>query len=188
MAQAHRDTQLAAADLLDEIGPAILLTHSAGGPTGWLAADARPACVKGIVAVEPVGPPFTQRAGGTLVWGLTAAPLTFDPPAARPEDLKLEERAPPREGTIPCLVQQEPARRLPNLMGFPIVIVTSEASWMATDNHGTVDFLQQAGAQVEHVRLEERGVRGNGHAMMLETNSGAVAAVIENWIADKGLT
>ena len=58
---------------------------------------------------------------------------------------------------------------------------------MATDNHGTVDFLQQAGAQVEHVRLEERGVRGNGHAMMLETNSEAVAAVIEDWLVGKGL-
>jgi hypothetical protein len=98
------------------------------------------------------------------------------------------KRAPSREGTIPCLVQQEPARRLPNLVGFPIVIVTSEASWMATDNQCTVDFLQQAGAKVEHVRLEERGVRGNGHAMMLETNSQAVAAVIEEWVVGKGLT
>jgi len=58
---------------------------------------------------------------------------------------------------------------------------------MATDNHGTVDFLRQAGARVEHLRLEEHGVRGNGHAMMLETNSDAVAAVIEDWIVGKGL-
>ncbi len=35
-AQAHRDTQAAAAALLDAVGPAILLTHSAGGSTGWL--------------------------------------------------------------------------------------------------------------------------------------------------------
>jgi pimeloyl-ACP methyl ester carboxylesterase len=187
MVQAHQDTQVAAAELLDAVGPAILLTHSAGGPTGWLAADARPTHVKGIVAVEPVGPPFTQRAGGTLLWGLTAAPLKFDPPATRPEDLKVEERAPTRDDTVPCLVQQEPARQLPNLTGFPIVIVTAEASWMATDNHGTVDFLRQAGARVDHVRLEECGVRGNGHAMMLETNSDAVAAVIAEWLSGKGL-
>ncbi len=188
MAQAHRDTQRAAAALLDAIGPAILLTHSAGGPTGWLAADVRPHLVKGIIAVEPVGPPFTQRAGGKLSWGLTASPLTFEPPAANPEDLNLEERAPVRPGTVACLVQQEPARKLPNLAGFPIVVVTSEASWMATDNHGTVDLLRQAGAQVEHLKLEERGVRGNGHAMMLETNSDAVAAVIADWIVREGLT
>ena len=30
------------ARLLDRIGPAILLSHSASGPGGWLAADRRP--------------------------------------------------------------------------------------------------------------------------------------------------
>jgi pimeloyl-ACP methyl ester carboxylesterase len=187
MAQAHRDTQVAAAALLDAIGPAILMTHSAGGPAGWLAADARPSLVKGIIAVEPVGPPFTERAGGKLTWGLTASPLTFAPAAATPDELQRQERAPVREGTVACQVQREPARQLPNLIGFPIVVVTAEASWMATDNHGTVDFLRQAGAQVEHLRLEEHGVHGNGHAMMLETNSDEVAAVIGTWIDANGL-
>ena len=42
MAQSHRDAQRGGAALLDEIGRSILLTHSAGGPTGWLVADARP--------------------------------------------------------------------------------------------------------------------------------------------------
>jgi acetyl esterase/lipase len=66
-------------------------------------------------------------------------------------------------------------------------VVTAEASWMATDNHGTVDFLRQAGAEVEHLRLEEQGVHGNGHAMMLETNSNEVAAAIGRWIEANGL-
>ena len=187
MVQAHHDTQAAVAALLDAIGPALLLTHSAGGPAGWLAADARPALVKAIIAVEPVGPPFSERAGGKLCWGLTAAPLTFSPSAAKPEDLQLEERPPSRPGTVACLVQREPARQLPNLKSIPIVVVTAEASWMATDNHGAVDFLRQAGASVEHLRLEESGVRGNGHAMMLETNSDAVAAVLGRWVAQEGL-
>jgi pimeloyl-ACP methyl ester carboxylesterase len=185
--QAHRDTQVAAAALLDAIGPAILLTHSAGGPTGWLAADARPQLIKAIIAVEPSGPPFTERAGGKLKWGLTASPLTFVPPAAAPEDLDVEERPAVQPGTVACLVQREPARQLPNLKGFPIVIVTAEASWMATDNHGVVDFLRQAGAEVEHLRLEGRAIHGNGHAMMLEKNSDAVAAVLGEWIAEHGL-
>ena len=187
MAQAHRDVQRAGAVLLDAIGPAILMTHSAGGPAGWLIADARPQAVKAIIAVEPAGPPFSESPGGKLTWGITAAPLTFDPPAHSGDDLATEERAPLREGTIACLVQQQPPRRLPHLSGFPIVVVSAEASWMATSNHGTVDFLAQAGAQVEHLRLEDQGVHGNGHAMMLETNSDEVAAVIERWISDKGL-
>lgn len=183
----HLLGQRAGAELLDAIGPAILLTHSAGGPVGWMIADARPDLVKGIVAVEPFGPPFTARAGGTLNWGITGARLNFDPPAASPADFATIERQPPGLGMIACMVQAEPARQLPNLIGFPIVIVTAEASWMAMDNHGTVDFLAQAGADVEHLRLENHGVHGNGHAMMLESNSDAVAVVIETWIAGKGL-
>ncbi|MET0290991.1 MAG: alpha/beta fold hydrolase, partial [Steroidobacteraceae bacterium] len=41
------------AELLDKIGPAILVTHSAGGPSGWLSLAARPNLVKGILAIEP---------------------------------------------------------------------------------------------------------------------------------------
>ena len=44
--------------LLDKIGPAILLTHSQSGPFGWDLADARPNLVKGVLAIEPNGPPF----------------------------------------------------------------------------------------------------------------------------------
>lgn len=187
MERRHRDVQRAGAALIDAIGPAILLTHSAGGPAGWLIADVRPDLVKGIIAVEPFGPPFAQGIGGRLAWGLTAAPLTFDPPAASPDEIVPAERPGGRADRATCLVQREPARRLPNLTGFPIVVVTAEASWMAFDNHGTVDFLAQAGADVQHLRLEDHGIRGNGHAMMFETNSDAIAALLERWIADKGL-
>jgi len=185
--QSHLDCQAAGADLLDLIGPAILMTHSAGAPTGWLIADARPGLVAGIVAVEPTGPPFAVRPIGALTWGITAAPLTFDPPVERAEDIATKERPAPFKGADACLVQNEPARRLPNLCGFPIVVVTSEASWMSMDNHGVVDFLAQAGATVDHLRLEAMGIHGNGHAMMLETNSDAIASVLDIWIRDKGL-
>ena len=186
--QSHTDCQAAGAALLDLIGPAILLTHSAGGPTGWLMADARPGLVAGIVAVEPVGPPFADRPSGRLAWGITAAPMTFDPPAAHPGDIATEERPAPFEGAVPCRVQAEPARRLPNLCGFPIVVVTAEASWMSADNHGMVDFLAQAGADVAHMRLEDEGIHGNGHAMMLERNSHEIAAAIEHWLVRNGLS
>ncbi len=182
LAQSHREVQMAAAALLDAIGPSILLTHSAGAPTGWLAADARPALVKGIIAVEPLGPPFANSAHGRLSWGLTALPMGFQPPAETPADLRLELRQPVRKGTIGCLVQQQPARQLPNLQGFAILILTAEASWKAAEDHGTVDFLRQVGARVEHRRLEDCHIHGNGHAMMLELNSDAIAIVLAQWI------
>ena len=50
--------QKAGSALLDRIGPAIIVTHSQAGPFGWLLADARPKLVRGIIAVEPSGPPF----------------------------------------------------------------------------------------------------------------------------------
>lgn len=51
------------ARLLDRIGPAVVVTHSASGPDGWLVADRRPELVRAIVAVEPMGPPFGDTPG-----------------------------------------------------------------------------------------------------------------------------
>lgn len=185
--RSHAEMGRCGAELLDAIGPAILMTHSAGGPSGWMIADARPQLVKAILAVEPIGPPFAQRGPVNLKWGLTEAPLTYDPPAPRPEDIQRVVKAPSNPELMPCEVQAEPARRLPKLCGFPIGVVTAEASWMAHDNHGIVDYLTQAGATVEHLRLEELGIRGNGHAMMLEKNSDEVAAALNRWIVAHGL-
>ncbi len=47
------------AELLDRVGPAVLVTHSAGGPGTFLAADARPEQVAALIAIEvvPEDPP-----------------------------------------------------------------------------------------------------------------------------------
>lgn len=173
----------AGAQLLDRIGPAVLLTHSAGGPFGWLVADARPQLVRGIIAVEPIGPAFADlRSGGKLAWGLTSVPMTFDPPAESPADLRIELRKAPQAGLVDCMVQAEPARKLPNLRGIPIVVVTAEASFATPWQHGIVDFLNQAGAQAGHLRLEEAGIHGNGHLMMMEKNSDTIAAALVRWL------
>src|SRR3989442_9614422 len=49
------------------------LTHSQSGPHGWEVADAVPALVKAIIAVEPNGPPFYNDDNTTLdrPWGIT---------------------------------------------------------------------------------------------------------------------
>lgn len=187
-ASAQSDGARALCDLLDRIGPAMVLTHSAGAPVGWLAADRRPALVNAIIAVEPLGPPVTGMGPMTLPWGLTAAPLTYDPPIASPDELNFVERTPDGPGLMPCLVQAEPARQLPHLSQIPIAVVTAEASWMAMDNHGTVDFLRQAGAQVDHIRLEAENIHGNGHLPMMERNADAVLHRIAQWIAGMVVT
>ncbi|MGZ3199809.1 MAG: alpha/beta hydrolase [Croceibacterium sp.] len=183
--QSQKDAQRAGAELLDLIGPAVVLSHSAGGPPGWLIADARPGLVKALVAMEPLGPPFTALSG-PLPYGITNAALTYDPALGEGDTLEWEERPSPGQGRIAGKVQKEPARRLPNLTRMPIVVVTAEASWMAADNHAMVDFLAQAGCQVEHLRLEDKGIHGNGHALQLESNSDEVAGVIEGWLLERG--
>jgi len=68
----------------------------------------------------------------------------------------------------------------------PVVIISAEASYHAAYDHCTAAYLKQAGVANAHVRLADLGVRGNGHMMMIEKNSDAIAAVIEGWL-DKTL-
>lgn len=76
LAASHELERRAGAELLDRVGPAILCTHSAGGPAGWLSAAERPDLVRAIVALEPLGPPYRAPDQGLpLPHGLTAIPL-----------------------------------------------------------------------------------------------------------------
>ncbi len=72
----NRDALVA---LIDQIGPAILMTHSQAGAFGWPVADARPDQVKAILAIEPNGPPVPpgriHRRAGLLQAGAAGAPL-----------------------------------------------------------------------------------------------------------------
>jgi hypothetical protein len=42
--------------------------------------------------------------------------------------------------------------------------------------------LNQAGGKAEFVRLEDVGISGNGHMMMLERNSDDIIKFIHGWI------
>jgi pimeloyl-ACP methyl ester carboxylesterase len=156
------------ATLLDRVGPAILLTHSASGPVGWLVADRRPGLVKAIVAIEPMGPPFADIPNiGSLTWGLTAVPLNWEPRAAAPQDLRA---APPGK------------YRLPGLAGLPIVAVTGEASAFAAASSPAIEQLKAAGSQAELLHLPDHGVFGNGHGLIYEKNSDAALAPVLAWL------
>jgi pimeloyl-ACP methyl ester carboxylesterase len=181
--------------LLEKIGPAILLTHSQSGVFGWKVADMRPDLVKGLISVEPNGPPFydPQFKGGddwyadgsapARSWGITRVPLGYVPAAASAAELNIvrQEKA-DGPGLVRCYMQGGTPRQLPNLAKVPVVIVTGEASFRATLDHCTSKFLAQAGVANEHLRLEQAGVRGNGHMMMLEKNSSQVAQVLVRWL------
>ena len=46
----------------------------------------------------------------------------------------------------------------------------------------TVNWLKRAGAEVDFVQLATKGIEGNGHMMMLESNSDQIAQGIVSWI------
>jgi pimeloyl-ACP methyl ester carboxylesterase len=190
----NRDAILA---LLDKIGPAILLTHSQSGAFGWPVADARPDLVKAIVAVEPNGPPFfgienipepewfRDAESSVNVWGITAVPLAYSPPAVKASDLAIvRQDKPDAPDLVRCWMQKSPARLLPNLTKLPILIVTGEASYHAPYDHCTVKYLQQTGVRPTWIKLVDVGIHGNGHMMMLEKNNMEIAGVISHWLTE----
>ena len=181
--------QKAGAALLDKIGPAIVVTHSQAGPFGWLLADARPKLVRGIIAIEPSGPPFqnaTRSAEPARPWGPTDIPITYDPPIADAKELRYQiQQQPDGADLVLCHLQSGTPRILPNLRGIPIAIITGEASYHAPYDHCTSKYLAQAGVANEHIRLEARGIRGNGHGIPSELNNLVTARLVDEWLQAK---
>lgn len=187
--------------LLEEVGESVLLTHSQSAHLGWYAADVRPDLVKAIVAVEPNGPPvYDVDFTGPPDWftptdphktdphkasGISPLPLTYDPPLGPEESLEfvVQDRATGPD-LVPCWLQREPARQLVNLSRVPILVLTAEASRHSGYDHCTVFYLEQAGVEAAFIRLADIGIHGNGHMMMLETNSDSIAAVIHDWLSE----
>jgi pimeloyl-ACP methyl ester carboxylesterase len=182
------------AAILDRIGPAIVLTHSMSGPYGWQIADARPNLVKGLLQVEPNGPPFYANVeigpphwfqDGTFdrPYGITRNPITYAPAVTDPSQLtRVRQAAPDGPDLVRCWLQGEPARQLPTLRNVAILIIHGEASYHAPYDHCTSKYLTQAGVTNTLIHLSDQGVRGNGHMMMLEKNNLEIAAVMARWL------
>ena len=199
----------AVAALLDRVGPSIVVVHSQSGQYGWPLAQARPALVKAIVTAEPSGPPVhdvvvpgvarfgmvfenATAVGGTEMFrddprlkrfGLSDIPMAYDPPvtAQSPLEFARQDKAEAPD-LVRCWRQKEPARRLVAVGARPILYLAAEASFYAPYNHCTVGYLNQADVKVDYVQLAEIGLRGNGHMMMMEKNSDAIAQVIVEWL------
>lgn len=68
-----------------------------------------------------------------------------------------------------------------NLDAHPLwrQIVPNMARWR--------DAVAGAGADVSWVSLPDRGLKGNSHMLMMDRNSDAVAALVQEWLTSKGL-
>ncbi|KAL4763580.1 alpha/beta hydrolase [Aspergillus foveolatus] len=176
--------------LLDIIGPVILITHSQGGLYGWSWADSRPELIKGLIQIEPKGPPFKEvifSNSFSRPYGLTSIPLTYEPPPTNESaPLSMQTVSSDKPGELlDCIVQAEPARQLTNLAKVPILIDTGEASYHATYDYCFIKFLKQAGvSNVQHLELGKWGIHGNAHLQFLEENSDVIAGVLHEWIGN----
>jgi len=73
---------------------------------------------------------------------------------------------------------------LSNYRGRRILVMTgtADADHPRKLDESIVDWLNQNGAKADFIYLGERGIVGNGHMMMLEKNSDALAEQIMAWI------
>jgi hypothetical protein len=174
--------------LLDLIGqPVVLMVNSGVASSGWVIADARPKLVKGILAAEPVAPPIENAERGSTgpgrLWGVTSLPIHYDPPVKDPSELRpVREEKADGPDLIPCWIQQEPAHKLVNLQGIPVLEISGEASYHRPYSHCVAKWLNQAGVKATYVRLEDVGLPGNGHQMMSEKNSAGIAKFFMDWL------
>jgi pimeloyl-ACP methyl ester carboxylesterase len=172
------------AELLDRIGPAILFVHAFGGFFAWGVADRRPNLVKAIFCMEINGNPFAAQ----LRWGLTAAPMTYDPPVTDISQFRLADHTEPADSPRPVVnpykLQAEPAHKWKNLKGIPIGWITSEFGGGGSPVTN-VEFLKQVGCDAEMVRLRDYGINGNGNLMLMEKNNHEVFGVMRDWLDRK---
>lgn len=191
--QALALTTAAVTELIKKIGPSIIITHSMTGPVSWFIPQANPGKVRAVLAIEPTG--NSSLDGDTTpgtTCGLSNVCLNFNPPVSGPADLKLVKTPPPAGGSQgqpasdlkSCWLQSGPVIHKPTgLDGIPILIQTGQASYHATYDYCTSQFLDQAGVRHSHVYLPNVHIYGNGHMEMLEMNNLQIAAFDEKWFS-----
>ena len=80
----------------------------------------------------------------------------------------------------PSVLQR--TNQLVNLKDIPTMILVSEASYHAVFDHCTAKWMNQAGVKTDFIRLEDRGITGNGHMVMIEKNSLEIAKLLDDWM------
>jgi pimeloyl-ACP methyl ester carboxylesterase len=160
--------------LLDEIGPAVLLAHSAGGGSTFRVPELNPEKVVGIIGFEAAG---SNPAAG----GFNNSPALMTSWKAEPA-LAASFAAVDRNG---CAMQGDNPSRLVNYAGLPVVLVATE---MGTLNKAQIECAaavwDQAGADASAVYLPDQGLKGGGHFAMAQLDNAAYARAFMKLAAD----
>ena len=155
--------------LLDEIGPAIMLTHSGSGIRGWWT-RLKSENVKGIIAYEPTD--FVAPEGE--VWAA-------NPPGRRGPE------------TVP-LAEFEELAKIPIQIVFGDNIPaeptgTGRDNWVRAKANAKefVAAINRHGGDAEVLVLPDVGIYGNTHFPMSDMNNLEIADLLSKYLKDKGL-
>ncbi|MEG3062210.1 MAG: alpha/beta fold hydrolase [Comamonas sp.] len=195
--------------LLQEIGPAIVFAHSAGGPIAWWVAENFREHVVAVVGLAPGAP-------ANLVPALPTEPAA-DPgghaiyaPADRPAFVDRDfirkfwansPRFPPQAFEVYARSIGPESPRILNerfnigasglylqhpqgLAGLPMLVLTGDHDPRhPMDTDGPLAAFLGA----DFVWLPDRGILGNGHMLMIEDNSAQIAALVADWLDEHGI-
>ena len=155
------------------LGDNILVTHSAGGVTGWFVAMANPSTVKAVAAYEPGAFVFPENEQPQKIEGLTGG---CAPIGVKEEDfLKLTK--------IPIVLyfgDYIPERTSNNL---------GDENWRVRLQMARkfVACVNKHGGNATLVELPKIGVRGNTHFLMQDLNNKELANLFAHWLQQHGL-
>ncbi|SER09346.1 Pimeloyl-ACP methyl ester carboxylesterase [Faunimonas pinastri] len=206
-----RDVRNSIAEMLTDIGPSVLLAHSAGGPLIWSLAEECPDLVKGLVGVA-AGPP-ANLVPSLDPGSLQALEATADPDAGFPimaprDELFLVDeafvteywfsgpQAPERAGELffRSVVPESPRiiNERFNVDGEGLSIrdpaqVGARPALIVSPECDPrhprhIDKATADYLGAEFVWLANHGICGNGHMMMADRNSRSIALLIADWL------
>lgn len=168
----HKQDIPAIKALSDKIGDNILVTHSAGGYPGWIAAMQN-ANVKAVAAFEPGGYVFPKGEVPEPISGLTGTLRGVEVSAE--EFKKLTE--------IPIVlyfgdyIPEEPSKNL------------GDENWRVrlAMARKFVETVNKHGGNAMLVELPKLGIKGNTHFLMQDLNNNVIADLFDKWLKENNL-
>lgn len=202
--------------LVQNVGPAIVLVHSASGPMAWWMAEQAPESVAAVIGVAPGAPAniLPVLPDDPAEVAKLSQDISLGCPVMLPEDHPVrvgpdfiaaywanaprfpkKALAQYRQSIVPESARlfnerfniggrglriNDPA----SLAEIPILILTGDHDprHPRRIDQATAEFI---GA--EFIWLPDLGITGNGHMLMIEDNSHAVAALLLTWLDDRNL-
>lgn len=200
--------------LIREVGPCILVAHSAGGPISWQLAEQLPKLVRGIVGIAPGGPaniqpalPDDPEAIAALRFDEEAGcPIYSDPNQTAYVDIDfirnywantprfpaaaLERYARSIVGESPQILNERFRIGGAGLMVNKPEVVAARPILIVTGeldprHPREVDSKVAQYLSADFLYLPDQGITGNGHMLMLDDNSDEIASLIDNWLTSK---